>query len=364
MSRIDAKKLLLLGLTAACMAAPVAQAEQQDILPASERIQEQVNYRTETVRIDDYVKTATAGSSEYYPLTFNVRFEYNNAKFVEYTVTRGTAVKKGDVLARFTITGSEVQLTRMELNLKRAEEAMEKEILARKEEIARVRSGIAAETNVHERQKKELKLRKLEIALEQYVYQQERSIARQKEALSEEIERRETNVLLSPVDGVVTELTYKKVDDAVSASETLVTIYSEDVMLLRLDNSNGNFRYNMPVTITTGTGDRQVTLTGRIVAADDAVPESERSGHAFVQIDPYDAEEIKLRNPKVTGDSIRMDNVLMVRRTAVTLEAGKYYITRLKDGMVQKRYIKYGLGNSSDVWIMNGASEGDQVIVD
>lgn len=363
MSRIDMKKLLLLTLAAVLLISSAAYAG-QDILPVDKRVQELVNYKTEPVVRGTYLKTTMNGASEYFPLTYNVRFMYSDAKFVEYTVKRGDVVKKGDILARFTITGSEVQMTKMELDLARAEESLALGIESREKEIAKRRAELASVQDEFERAKKELQLRKLEIELEQYIYRQERNIDRQKEAIADEIERRETNVLISPVDGVVTETVYKKVDDAVGKNERLVTIYSEDVKLLRIDNGSGGFRYNMPVQVTSGTGDKQVTVTGRIVAADDAIPEKERTGHAFVLLDPYDEENIKLRSPKVIAPTISVDDVLIIKRKTVTLEAGKYFVTKLTDGMVQKRFIEYGLGNSADVWVLNGLSEGDTLIID
>lgn len=363
MSRINVKKLLLLTLSAAFLVSSAGLAE-QDILPPEDRVVEQVNYKTEEVTPGAYLKTTMNAGSEYYPLTYHVRAEYGNAKFVEYTVKRGDAVKKGDVLARFTITGSEVQMTRMKLNLDRAEEAMAEGIEAREKEIARMRTVISSETDAVGKRKKELTLRKLEIELEQFIYRQQCSIDDQRKALEKEIERREANVLISPVDGVVTELVFKKVDDAVSQNEHLVTIYSEEVMLLRVDNSSGGFRYNMPVEVTSGTGDKQVTLTGRIVASDNTVPESERTGHAFVLLDPYDKETIRLRSPKVIAPTVLVEDVLIVSRKAVTLEAGKYYVTKHADGMVQKRYINYGMGHVAGVWVLSGVSEGDTLIID
>ena len=361
MSRINGKKLLLLMLAGILLVSNAAFAE--DILVADERVQEQINYKTETVRIDDYVKTISNSATLYYPMTYSVHFESSNAKFVEYAVKRGDAVKKGDVLARFTIGGSNVQLTRMELALARAEESMVKGIQDRKEKIARTRADIASATDAYEREIGELSLRKLEIELEQYEYRQQYSIDNQKAALAEELDRRRTDVLVSPVDGVVTELAYKKIDDSVSAGEKLVTICDENIVLLRVDNGSVGFRYNMPVTVSVGAGKQQTTLTGRVVAADNAIAESERTGHAFIQLDPYDPE-INLRNLKISGSQVLLEDVAVVARKAVTLENGKYFVTKLVNGMVQKRYIEYGLGNASGVWIMNGVSEGDTLVVD
>lgn len=364
MSRIRMKRLLLL-IVAALLAVSTAQAsEAQDIIDAAQLTPQQINYKTTEVRVGSFTKQANATASEYYPLTYNVRFEQSNAKFVEYTVSRGDEVKAGDVLARFTITGSDVALTRLEMNLSRTQEETERGIAEREEAIAKLRAEIATEKDSYEREKKTISLRKLEIDLEQYRYRQQNSIDTLKESLDEERERRENNVLISPVDGIVSELAYKKVDDAISANETLVTISSEEVMLLRAKNDSGELRYNMPVQVVMGSNKQPVILTGRIVAADDAIPESERTGYVFVQMDPYDTEEHKLRGPKLVADTMRVDNVLLIQRTAATLESGKYYVTKLTDGMVQKRYIQFGVGNIQDIWVLEGVTEGETLIID
>lgn len=363
MSRIDRKRLpaLILAL-AVCMAAPAA-AEQQDIIDASQLTPQQVNYKTVEAERGSYIKEANSSATEYFPYTYAVRYEYSGAKFVEYTVKRGDEVKAGDVIARFTVTGSEVAFTRMELNLQRTEEQTQRGIIQRQEEIARLRAEIAAAPGEYEKEKKQLTLRKKEVELEQYKYRQQYSIDRQREEYNEEKERREQNVLLAPVDGVITELAYKKVDDNVSTSEVLAVISSEEVMLLRLKNEACDFRYNMPVRIIMGNSKNQTILTGRIVAADDAIPEKERTGYAFVQLDPLE-EEVKIRSPKIQGDNIRLDNVILVPRSAATLEAGKHYVTKLTDGMVQKRYVEFGQGNAQYAWIMTGVEEGETLVLD
>lgn len=364
MSRIKMKRLLIL-MMAVLLIPSAAQASEttQDIIDAAQLTPQQINYKTTEVRIGSFVKEANTNASEYYPLTYNVRFDKSNAKFVEYTVKRGDAVKAGDVLARFTITGSDVALTRLEMNLSRTKEETERGISDREEAIAKMRAEVAAESDAYEKEKKTISLRKLETELDRYRYRQQNSIDDLQEALDEERERRETNVLISPVDGIVSELSYKKIDDAISASETLVTISSEEVMLLRAKNS-GDFRYNMPVQVVMGSSKQQVILTGRIVAADDAIPESERTGYVFIQMDPYDTEEYKLRSPKIVADTIRVDDVLLIQRTAATLEAGKYYVTKLVDGMVQKRYIQFGMSNVQDIWVLNGVTEGETLVID
>ena len=365
MSRINSIRRAALLMAAMLLCMPAAQAEMtQDIIDVSTLTQQQINYKTVEAALGSYVREVSQSASEYFPLTYNVRFDQSNAKFVEFTVKRGQEVKKGDVMARFAITGSEVAFTRMEINLKRTEEDTRRGILDREEAIQKKRAEIAAMSSGYEQERAMLTLRKLEVELEQYKFRQQRSIDQQREAFEEEKERRANNVLLAPVDGVVSELAYKKVDDAVSPGETLAVISSEEIMLLRAKNERQELRYNMPVRVTVGNGKNQITLTGRVGAADDAIPEKERTGYLFVELDPYDSENIPIRSPKITGDTIRLDNVMVVQRSAATLEAGKYYVTKLKDGMVQKRFVEFGMGSAQTAWILTGVEDGETLVLD
>lgn len=362
MSRINLKRLLLVALTVVfCVSGTCA--AQQDILSGDQLTQEEINYKTETVRRGTFERSVSNTVSEYYPLTYPLRYEGANAKFIEYTVSRGDVVKAGDVLARFEITGSAAAMARMELELQRAEEAMEDNVRTREEQIAKKRAAIAAAGSDYEREVMMLELRKLEIELEQYIFRQEYNIEAQKEAVEEVRANYSATELVSPVDGVITEIRYKKLDDAVSTNELLITLYSTDVMLFRVDNGTGSFRYGMPVTVTVGTNKNSTDLTGRVVASDHAIEESGKTGHALIQLDPYD-ESINLRNPKVKAAMMRLEDVLLVSRKAVTLENGKYYVTKLTDGMVQKRYVVNAESNTTDTWLLAGVTEGETLVLD
>lgn len=361
MSRTNRKKLLLLGLCALLCLQGAGFAE-QDIIGSDQMTVEEVNYNTVTVSSGTFERPVSNSLTEYYPLVHPLKFEGANAKFVEYTVKRGDEVKAGDVLARFEILGSDAAMERMELELRRAEEALEKGLHEREENI-RLKRAEVSEAKSYDREKKMIELRKLETEMDQYRFRQEYSIANLQEAVEEERENRATTELIAPMDGIVDEVKYKKLDDDVSTNEVLIVLSSTDVMLLRADNSSGSFRYNMPVTVTVGTNKSSTDLTGRIVASDHAIDEKDKTGHALILLDPYDPS-IKLRNPKVTASYMLLENVITVPRKTATLENGKYYVTKLVDGIVQKRYVQYAESNTSQVWLLQGVSDGDTLIID
>ena len=358
MSGIDKKRLALFLLLALLLPGALG----EDLLSGDALKPEEVNYRTETVRRGVYEKTVSGTASVVYPITCQVTYEYSQARFLEYAVSRGDAVRAGDVLARFRMTGSEAEMARLELSLTRGQEAMERELSARDEAIAAATAALET-CDPAQREKQALLLRWLEVERAQYANRQNYQLELQRQAVAAARAALTADVLRAPVDGVVADLTPKKQDEAILAGEPLVTLQCDtDVMLLRLDNRAGSFRYNMPVTVTAGGRFDGVTLSGRVVASDDVVPEGRRMGAAYVRLDPY-AGDIPLGNLQVSAAGIRVEDVALVSRRAVTQEEGKDCVIKLTDGMSQKRFVNVGHANTTDMWILQGVCEGETLIL-
>ena len=64
------------------------------------------------------------------------------------------------------------------------------------------------------------------------------------------------------------------------------------------------------------------------------------------------------------ANSQELKNVLLVDKDAVQKEEGKYFVYLLEDGVVHKRYVSLGLENKKSVWILDGLSEGQELILD
>lgn len=362
MSRIKMGRTLLLIILAALLGVqPVLALE--DIFSGDQTAEEEVNFETVVARKDAIEKKAGTSAEEYYPITYEVRFELDNAKFVEYTVSRGSEVKAGDVLMRFVIEGSDVEYTEMKMELDRMIETAEEGISVREAQIKAQKNEVASLMDALEKEKATLQLRRMETELQQYRFQQQYRIDIQQEAVDQEEINRTTTELLSPVDGVVTSVNFKQEDDAISNGETMIYLYSTEVMLLYIDNSTAKLRYNMPVTVSVGPTKNRTELSGRVVAADGAIDETDRTGKAFIQLDPYD-ESIKLRNPTLNGSIVKLEDVVLIPKHAISNENGKQYVNKLVDGVVQKRYIEVGASNTTDAWIITGVEEGETLIID
>lgn len=356
------KLCLLLAL---CLFVPSALAESPSII-SDEMIQtETVNYsKTAVVEVGEYKRDYNATASEYYPNTYELAAEIDNASFLKYHVARSQQVKKGDILATFTIEVDEAATASAKLSLERAQEDYLSNSAKKREEISEMLREQSSIRDAYEREVMTLRIRRAQVAYEQYCYQQECAIARMTEEAAELEEANSSCYLYAPYDGVITHVAYKREGEKIYANETLITMYREDGMLLRISNDQLYFRYGMPVSVTIGPKNNPEVFQGHVVAADNILPENRRLGHAFIQLDPFEGEAPRMNRMTATGTSECLGNVMVIPRRAVTLDAGKNYVECLVNGNLQKRFINIGLSNMSNVWVLQGLDVGDTIILD
>lgn len=334
-------------------------------LISDEMIQaEAANYDTYTVVCGVYEKTTTTSAAEYYPYTYRLRFEQSGAVFEEYLVRRGQEVKAGDALARFSLPSNEVALATRQLSLRQLEESFAQGQLAKSQALSEQREKLTNLTDPYAQALLLLQIQRDEIALEQYCYQQRQTIDTLKAEIAEIEETARQTVLYTPADGVIDEISYKREGDKISTSEVLITLSRTDGMLLRIENKSGGFRFGMPVTVETGRNKTRVQLSGRVVGADTLLPDGRKSGYAYIQLDPYNEEEIRLNNSKAIAPSIYLEQVIVLPRKAVTLNSGKYSVNLLIDGVPRKRFVNYVMQTTSSALVIQGLNPGDIIVID
>ena len=357
------KALLTVAL---CLSLPLSGAlAQSDSIISEDMIKtETVNYsKTAVAEYSTFLREYSASATEFYPYTFPLRPEVDNASFVEYHVSRRQEVKAGDLLATFSIEVDEEALASTQLSLERTKADYEAGRAQQSEAIGDMLKEQKLLKDMYAREEMTLRIKRAQLAYEQYCYQQENAIQDLEEQLAELQEENSQTQLFSPIDGVVTDLMYKRVGERVYADEVLITLYREDGMLLRVSNSDLHFRYGMDVVVMSGTKKNPIYYKGTVVAADNQLPATRRLGHAFIELEPLE-EGTRLSRLSATAPTQQLENVLVVPRKAITMEGGKNYVECLVDGNVQKRFVNLALSNSSSAWILQGLEPGETVIID
>lgn len=350
---VKMRRLLPLTLALLLTASPV-KATGQSLIDPEQLAQQQSGFETVQVSADSFAKEYSAPVLVHYPLQQTLKLGKEDATFVEFAVEEGENVSKGDVLARFAVQTSGAALERLEREIIRMEEETELGVLQREEAINELENTKA---EGFEKEKNSILLKKAKKELEHYSYLQQRSLDALHQEKNAELEKQNGYTLMAPADGMVTELAQLKTGEPVSAQQSMMTFIRTDVVQLRVSNSSGDLRYNMPVQITVGKQNKTV-LDGRVVAADGAIPAQERTGYAYISVETQE----ELVDPKITAETVRLDNVLITDRGAVISENGKYYVTLLVDGMLQKRYVGFGMNNLDQAWIIHGVAAGDTLI--
>lgn len=357
MFRISAVLLALL-----CMCLP-ALAESENLISQDMIKSDTVNYNSVVVESGAYERKISAGVNEYYPHYSILSVEVSGARFGEFLVSKGDEVKKGDVLATFTLDVDETAIASAELELQRAREALEKTIEDAQESEMELHQALLQATDAYERELIQLQIQRSEIVLEQYVFSQERTIAELEERIEEMLLQQEGSVMISPEDGVIWEIEFKRTGEKVREGENLILMYREDKLLLSVDNTDGALRYGMDVTVEIGASKRRVQLPGRVVGCDTLIPSAERSGTAYIEFDAPKDE--KLIRPTIQAMTVQLEDVLTVSRNATEMTSGKYYVTKLVNGVPQKRFINAVVTSGmKQIWVLQGLNEGDEIIID
>lgn len=359
MSRISALLALLLCL---CMTVSLAES---DSLIAEELIKaDSVNYDAAALESGLYERTFSASADEYFPHTYTIRYTGGGARFGEYLVTRGDEVKEGDRLAVLLQEGDEVALAEAKLELQRANEAMESETDSRREQIADMEQALLDVQDSLQQEIMKLRIARADVELEQYRDRQARTIAAIEESIAELEAAGQDDYLLAPADGVILSTEYRFKGQQIGSGEALISFYRTDGMLMRVDNTSGNLRYGMEVGVEVGANNKsRKVLPGRVVGADDLLPIAERRNYAYIAFENPDG--LKLTRPKAVGASVSVENVALVVRRAVSMDGGKHFVTVLRDGVPQKRFINCVMVSGvPNAWVLQGLEPDDRIIVE
>jgi len=296
-----------------------------------------------------------------------------NARLVSINVKRGDTVKKGDIIAEFTIEHNQSDLVSMVSELEILEKQFRTNLSSYQSMVDAAKASVnslkeqyaASPTDKLKTQlaKAEINLKKAQASLEFFEYDSLRMIERQKKAIEKYEERISNNKILAPFDGIVGSVEYLPVGNIVKPGSAICSLYYRDKVWITTnsDISNG-MRYNSPVTIEVSVINKK--YTGRVITAPDLFGQT--TGRVVIipdediDIDPGD----RLKRITVKADRFRLDNVLVLPSGAVQNEEGKRYVYLFEDGIMKKRYVTVGMSSLDTVQILDGLTAGQYVAVD
>lgn len=321
-----------------------------------------VNYKTATVELGAFTRTGQTSVAMYYPTSVNVSYEGPTARFVEYFVHRGNEVKAGDKLATFMVASDEVELAKIRLSLKRAQENRENGLKEKDDAIEELKNAPDAQTEIGL-----LRIRKAEIEREKFDFESLQSVESLENSLSSLEVSFGLQTVYAPIDGTVDNLITFRSNEEISPGTYLMRIYDSTDVLFHLEDNAGIFRFNMPVTLGVGNARDRMELAGRVVACYNALPEKASGKDVYIRVDEYDPIGMKsVVRPTIAYTQVYVGSVCLVNKDALSYYGGRYYAYILSpDGMVSKRFVNFATSsNVSGAWVLDGLQPGDVLIMD
>ena len=275
-------------------------------------------YKYSTVRRGDFVITETVDGTIVYPKQERIRynFPYGQTFYLEALNIESPNKKAGDAIARIYVAMDGIQLAAMERQLERMEQRGE--------------TGSTYD---------DLKERLVEM----------QDALNQAEIVMEE-------------DGILLEQETPRFGSQISSYTIVVADPAE--RLLQVPNEKKLFRYGQTVTVSARVNGTTCKGTGTVITASPNVVSAELAGTvAYIRLDEeseylYDGAGIS-----VSVETVHMKDVLLLDVAATYMEDGMQKVKLKEEDGIHAVSFSFGRRNSSTYWVVDGLSEGAQILV-
>lgn len=295
----------------------------------------------------------------------------------ELAVSIGDKLKKGDLIAKIDASTQEnaklsaqAQLNSQEARLKSAKSNLEKAQSAFNRADKLYQQGAISQAD-YESSKVALSSAKNSVVeINQLIVQNKLSVKNAELSLS-------YTSVLAPMDGTVIAISVEEGQTLSSAQSapTIITLAQTDIMTIKAEIAEadvGLMRPNLPVSLTLLGGQSQV-FKSFLKSVDPAPKEiSENSNlsnnspiYYYGHIDVENAEN-KLRYGMTANIKIQVDKadaVLLIPMAAINKTPKGSSVLLLKNGETITQPIKVGLQDGVSAQVLEGLSEGDEIIV-
>lgn len=285
---------------------------------------------------------------------FYPKYEYINNP-VEYGVTYITElcvkqyerVEKGQIIAKIKVSGDTINIKRQERNLQRA-----KEDLAELEKDA-------------EKNEKLIRIKK-------------ESIADLEELIKDVKTDASKSSIRAPFSGIITSVNRFEEGDILQNNQTVCTLADENDCFIFVEDKAGQITYGNKATIKyNDESGQEQTAEGEVVMVSNcAISKELDTGYNVIRVSKEDFAKMAATNRgfdgwwrrssfDVTVEVRSMDNVVLVPKSAVTLESGVTYVTVLDEN--NKPTLKSFIAGGSDnlnYWVVDGLSEGTKICLE
>ncbi len=285
----------------------------------------------------------------FYPKNDNVNnpVEYGVTYISEVCVKQYERVEKGQILAKIRVSGDTINIKRQERSLQRA-----REDLAELEKDA-------------EKNEKLIRIKKENIEdLEELLKDMKNDAAK--------------STIRAPFSGIITSINKFEEGDILQRDQTLCTLADENNCFIFVEDKAGQITCGNTATVKyTDENNQEQTAVGEVVMVSNCAISSELdTGYNIIRVSREDFAKMAASNRgydgwwrrsafDVTVEVRSMDNVVLVPKSAVTVESGVTYVTVLDEN--NKPMLKSFIAGGSDnhyYWVVDGLSEGTKICLE
>lgn len=356
---------------------------------ASEKLLMQVTntesqYKTiEAVKGDYTEKGGVMNAELVYLVNDILTIKEAEGTFVEYLVTDGQTVGKGDKLFSYRIPFDPITIEEKKLAFERTKSSYEGDLRRRESDIAENSKSLQSmDQTTIEAQSLRLRLTKMELGYDQFKYQGQANIKALEEAIDEMELNSEIKYVYAPYDGIVstpydgivtTQFGSISTNDGLSegmpidSRMELVRINDTKSAVLVAPAAGANkLWYNQEVSVTMISSRQEnkgISYPGRIVSIDSVLDNKSNTGMIFIKLDDESLYST-ISSANVTADAVYLQDVFVLPLNTVNLNNEERYIYYLDEtGDMHKQYIT-GRSNGVEMWVYDGLTEGQKIIVE
>lgn len=373
MLRINCLRLpaLIIAVIVMIAAIPATAAEDEELYlqalsSGAVQVETNSNITTTTVTRGLFEINGTCKANLDFPNVYYIVNDINASKvtFLEYKVSNGSRVKKGDIIAAVSTSVEDVQIEELEIRIKTEEESLEQYIDTNKALLKEYQDRIDGAAGAAQRRTAQLLYDRLSVSYENERVAREENLEHLRNTYNAYFEQLGTQYILAPDDGVISGLQRHRSGETLGSYAYLGAVYDTSKVSVRVNGGNDQLFFNMPVTIAQGAGENMVTCPGRVTSCKSPTLTANLIGsNDYVEIlgdiSAFNvSEEIVLR-----FKTVYMEDVLLIPNKAVKTDSSGSYVFKYVDGLCVKRYILLGGNNPEVSWVVDGLEEGDVVVI-
>ncbi len=319
-------------------------------------------YRTEEVYRGDFQVTYKADAMFHYTKSENLVWESADDRYLEVLVVQNQDVKKGDVLATFTVESvSEADILERQLAIEEANASMSRIVSQYEEAITKKQESMSSlEGTAY--QIASLELQQLQSQYARQMAEAQHQVNMQQEALNELQEKKAASQLVAPFDGRITYVNGDMVKgNKVEPYTTLITIEDLSSQVITFTNTSAFGKVPYQSTVTLVDRRTQEAYTGKVVSCSRVT--GEENDNVIVEPDsPIETTEY-MTSFEASGTLVYEPNVLLITTEAVREEGNSYYVYVVdENNATTKVYIEIGGMSEGVAWVTEGLAEGQAVL--